>query len=164
MYDILNDSLQTLTDEDLRIMVDAMEKMDEIQESLDALERAFEDVKIIRTEYIRYNQYMLAQKGQAYLDGNRRVKESRNRLDKLTAQKQEFTEQIQAKRQRLSRQEDREKLLLVEREGLLDADIEDVDRRLAQARRKQQELQQREQEWEKRAEACNSQIFVLSGI
>ena len=30
VYDILNDSLQTLTDEDLRPMVDAMEKMDEI--------------------------------------------------------------------------------------------------------------------------------------
>ena len=29
VYEILNDSLQTLTDEDLRAMVDAMEKMDE---------------------------------------------------------------------------------------------------------------------------------------
>ena len=32
VYDILNDSLQTLTDEELRPMVDAMEKMDEIQD------------------------------------------------------------------------------------------------------------------------------------
>ncbi|MFR8757121.1 MAG: hypothetical protein ACLVG5_10030, partial [Clostridium sp.] len=55
VYEILNDSLQTLTDEDLRAMVDAMEKMDEIQESLEALNRAFADVKIIRTEYTRYN-------------------------------------------------------------------------------------------------------------
>ena len=53
---------QTLTDEDLRPMVDAMEKMDEIQDSLEMLNRAFDDVKIIRNEYTRYNQYMLAQK------------------------------------------------------------------------------------------------------
>ena len=161
VYDILNDSLQTLTDEDLRIMVDAMEKMDEIQESLDTLERAFEDVKIIRTEYIRYNQYMLAQKGQAYLDGNRKVKESRDRLDKLTAKKQEFAEQIRDKRQKLAERAGREELLLAEKEGLLDTDMEDVDRRLTEARRKQQELQQREREWEKRAEECNSQIFLF---
>ena len=57
VYEILNDSLQTLTDEDLRAMVDAMEKMDEIQESLEILKRAFDDVKIIRNEYTRYNQY-----------------------------------------------------------------------------------------------------------
>lgn len=67
VYEILNDSLQTLTDEDLRAMVDAMEKMDEIQDSLDMLSRAFADVKVIRNEYIRYNQYMLAKKAQAYL-------------------------------------------------------------------------------------------------
>ena len=41
VYEILNESLQTLTDEDLRAMVDAMEKMDGIQESLDQLSRAF---------------------------------------------------------------------------------------------------------------------------
>lgn len=62
VYEILNDSLQTLTDEDLRAMVDAMEKMDEIQDTLEMLNRAFDDVKIIRTEYTRYNQYMLAKK------------------------------------------------------------------------------------------------------
>ena len=51
VYDILNDSLQTLSDEDLRAMVDAMEKMDDIQDSLETLNRAFADVKIIRNEY-----------------------------------------------------------------------------------------------------------------
>ncbi len=59
VYDVLNESLQTLSDEDLRTMVDAMENMDEIQEILDKLNRAFSDVKIIRNEYTRYNQYML---------------------------------------------------------------------------------------------------------
>ena len=43
VYEILNDSLQTLTDEDLRAMVDAMEKMDEIQDSLEILKRAFDE-------------------------------------------------------------------------------------------------------------------------
>lgn len=37
----MNDSLQTLSDEDLRAMVDAMEKMDDIQDKLNGLKRAF---------------------------------------------------------------------------------------------------------------------------
>ena len=37
VYEILNDSLQTLSDEDLRAMVDAMEKMDDIQDKLNGL-------------------------------------------------------------------------------------------------------------------------------
>lgn len=81
VYEILNDSLQTLTDEDLRAMVDAMEKMDEIQDSLDMLKRAFADVKIIRNEYTRYNQYMLAKKAQAYLVKKQEVETARHRLD-----------------------------------------------------------------------------------
>ena len=67
VYDILNESLQTLSDEDLRTMVDAMEKMDEIQDSLEMLNRAFADVKAIRTEYVRYNQYMLGRKARSYV-------------------------------------------------------------------------------------------------
>lgn len=160
VYDILNDSLQTLTDEDLRVMVDAMEKMDEIQESLETLERAFEDVKIIRTEYTRYNQYMLAKKAQAYLDKRRDVRAVRTQLEQLTARKQELDTTIRENRQRLAGQDGREKLLLAEREGLLDTDMEDVDRKLTEARRKFQELQEREKEWEQRANDYNSQIFL----
>ena len=159
VYDILNDSLQTLTDEDLRIMVDAMEKMDEIQESLDTLERAFEDVKIIRTEYTRYNQYMLAKKGQAYLEGNRKVKESRGRLDTLTARKQETGELIREKEQELFQQERQEKIYLAEKEGLLDTDLEETAGRLEEKRRIFQDLQSQEQRWQRQAEECNSRIF-----
>ena len=81
VYEILNDSLQTLTDEDLRAMVDAMEKMDEIQDSLEILKRAFDDVKIIRNEYIRYNQYMLAKKAQAYIEIKQRIETEQSRLN-----------------------------------------------------------------------------------
>ena len=141
-------------------MVDAMEKMDEIQESLETLERAFEDVKIIRTEYTRYNQYMLAKKAQAYLDRRREVNTARTQLEQLTVRKQELGASIQENQRSLSDLAGREKLLLAEREGILDSDLADVDRRLAEARRKIQELQQREKEWQRRADDANSQIFL----
>ena len=160
VYEILNDSLQTLTDEDLRVMVDAMEKMDEIQESLETLERAFEDVKVIRTEYTRYNQYMLAKKGQAYLERRREVHTARAQMEQLTRRKQEISGAMQENQQKLSQHSGREKVLLAEREGLLDTDLEDADRRLEEARKKAAELQEREQEWQRHADDANSRIFL----
>ena len=43
------------------------------QDSLEMLNRAFDDVKIIRNEYTRYNQYMLAKKAQGYLGKKQEV-------------------------------------------------------------------------------------------
>lgn len=81
VYEILNESLQTLSDEDLRAMVDAMEKMDDIQGRLDALKEAFKDLQSIRSEYDHYNRYMLSKKAQAYTEAKRQVDTSRNRLE-----------------------------------------------------------------------------------
>lgn len=111
VYEILNDSLQTLTDEDLRAMVDAMEKMDEIQESLDTLKRAFEDVKIIRNEYIRYNQYMLAKKAQAYLAEKQETEGLQLKLDEKRQEMQELEEHLKTGNSRLAKLEEQRKLL-----------------------------------------------------
>ena len=62
MYEILNESLQVLSDDDLRPMVDAMEKMDYIQEQLEALKRAYADANTIMKEYDHYNRYMISKK------------------------------------------------------------------------------------------------------
>ena len=81
VYEILNESLQTLSDEDLRAMVDAMEKMDDIQGRLDSLKAAFKDLNSIRTEYDHYSRYMLSKKAQAYTEAKKQVDVSRNKLD-----------------------------------------------------------------------------------
>ena len=110
VYDILNDSLQTLTDEDLRAMVEAMEKMDEIQDSLEMLNRAFDDVKIIRNEYMRYNQYMLAKKAEAYLQKKREVDQLQRQQDEQTAKMKETEQSCQKKEERLEELERQKRL------------------------------------------------------
>ena len=109
VYEILNDSLQTLTDEDLRAMVDAMEKMDEIQESLEILKRAFDDVKIIRNEYTRYNQYMLAKKAQAYIAMKQKIETEQCQLDIQEQKRQETEEARNSKSRRLADLEEQKK-------------------------------------------------------
>ncbi|MBQ7186739.1 MAG: TIGR02680 family protein [Ruminococcus sp.] len=67
LYNILNDSLQTLTDEDLRPMTDAMSKIENIQETIEKANKAMREVRYIADEYDRYNRYLLWIKAKRYL-------------------------------------------------------------------------------------------------
>lgn len=159
VYEILNDSLQTLTDEDLRAMVDAMEKMDEIQESLEILRRAFDDVKIIRNEYTRYNQYMLAKKAQAYIAMKQKIETEQSQLD-IQEQKRQRTEEARnSKSRRLADLEEQKKLKGIERDGLLYADLEGIDRKLEQARGEKEEAAGKVADWERKIRDYQERIL-----
>lgn len=159
VYEVLNDSLQTLTDEDLRAMVDAMEKMDEIQDSLEMLKRAFEDVKIIRNEYTRYNQYMLAKKAQAYMAMEQKVEAEQYRLDELERKKQETAEACKTNTYRLDELEKQKSLKVTERNGLLDTDLEEVDRKLEQAGKEKEEASRKVEHWEHKIQEYKERIW-----
>lgn len=159
VYEILNDSLQTLTDEDLRAMVDAMEKMDEIQDSLEILERAFADIKVIRTEYTRYNQYMLGRKAQAYLQKNQAVKEAQRKLDRQKSEIQNTEIFCHEKEEQLRTLEERKVLAETERNGLLDMDLEGIDHKLEEARTQKETALEDEQRWESRIQDYRERIL-----
>ena len=144
VYDILNESLQTLSDEDLRTMVEAMEKMDEIQDSLDVLNRAFADVKIIRNEYTRYNQYMLAKKAQSYLKKKEETEKARQEYEEMQNEEKELSDTLQNLDIRLEELSEQKKLAETERNGLLDADLKEIDRKLGNAKKEKEELQEKE--------------------
>ena len=158
VYDILNDSLQTLTDEDLRPMVDAMEKMDEIQDSLEMLNRAFDDVKIIRNEYTRYNQYMLAKKALGYLNKKQEVEREQGILEG----KEQLQREAQEKQSRAAQDTERltaeKKLKETEHNALLDPELEDADRKLEKLKTEYQEAADGERRWEKKIEDGRERI------
>ncbi len=159
VYEILNDSLQTLTDEDLRPMVDAMEKMDEIQDSLEMLNRAFADIKIIRNEYTRYNQYMLARKAQAYLQKKREVEAAQKELDRQEREIQQTEASCHEKAQRLKELEEQKILAETERNGLLDMDLEGIDRKLEEAGKQKKTACEDEARWNDRIQDYNGKIW-----
>ena len=158
VYDILNDSLQTLTDEDLRPMVDAMEKMDEIQDSLEMLNRAFDDVKIIRNEYTRYNQYMLAKKALGYLNKKQEVEREQGILEGKEQLQREAQEEQSRAAQDTERLAAEKKLKETERNALLDPELEDADRKLEKLKTEYQEAADGECRWEKKIEDGRERI------
>ena len=159
VYDILNDSLQTLSDEDLRAMVDAMEKMDDIQDSLETLNRAFADVKIIRNEYTRYNQYMLAKKAQAYLTEKEKVENLQREFEERRQKILETKEKRQQGTELLKELQEKERLAETERNGLLDMDLEEIDNKLDYARKQKEEAEHNETRWEDKIQDYKTRIW-----
>lgn len=76
LYAILNESLQTLSEEELRPMVDAMNKIEEIHHRIDEAQNVLREVKAVSAEYDRYNKYMLWIKADAYLKKHRETSEA----------------------------------------------------------------------------------------
>lgn len=128
VYEVLNESLQTLSDEDLRAMIDAMEKMDDIQNKLENLKEAFKDIKSIRNEYKRYNQFILYKKATAYLIQKTNVDEARGKFDSRKSECKNRLAEIEDKSSENSKLRDEVTLLegqrdsfnIVELEGLVD--------------------------------------------
>ena len=163
VYEILNDSLQTLTDEDLRAMVDAMEKMDEIQDRLETLKRAFDDVRIIRNEYTRYNQYMLAKKAQAYVAIHEKIEEEQDRLDIQEKNRLEIENDQRSKTALLDDLQEQKILKETERVGLLDANLEEIDNKLEKEKKDREEAYNKIEYWEKKTQEYKEMLLLGDG-
>ncbi|GAU77735.1 TIGR02680 family protein [Fusibacter sp. 3D3] len=67
MYEIMQNSLVTLSDEDLRPMSEAIENMDDIKLKIEALNASRRSLAKIQSAYDKYNTYMLTEKAKRYL-------------------------------------------------------------------------------------------------
>lgn len=140
VYDILNDSLQTLSDEDLRAMVEAMEKMDDIQNRLESLRSSLKDIQIIRNEYQRYNLYMLGKKAQAYLIKKAQADESRNVLAQKQIEQTKNRQEAEIYGQKIDELQSDIRLLEEERDSLHSEDLELSVEKLQNAKKERVQL------------------------
>lgn len=92
VYTILNESLQTLSDDDLSAMVDAMEQLDTMQATIDDLKDTLKNIIIIRNEYERYNRYMLGTKAKAYKTNHKEFESFRKLLEQNIKDKEQNLE------------------------------------------------------------------------
>lgn len=100
LKEILNDSLRVLTDEDLSAMVSTMERMDSLEDTLRGCREAIRDARTIRSEYTRYNQYVLGRKGRAYLEVRSAVQRLSHQLEDERTRCGELEKQLAEQEQR----------------------------------------------------------------
>ncbi|UNC91165.1 TIGR02680 family protein [Candidatus Contubernalis alkaliaceticus] len=128
IYEILNESLPSLSDEELRPLSDTIENMDQTKQQLDQLLKEQRSLKKLCDQYDQYNRFILAQKAEG-------VMKSHSSLQKLRKQETELTDSLHSYRDELIQLEKdmtdlrQEKEVLAEEEKALKKhDVFDVER------------------------------------
>ncbi len=83
LYEVLNESMKTLSDEDLRPMADAMNRIEELHGHIEDAERALSETKYISAEYRKYNTYVLWNKSRRYMKKHLLSSELRKNTEKF---------------------------------------------------------------------------------
>ena len=74
IYEILNESLPPLTDEELRPLSDTIENMDQTRQQLEQLRRDRAAVQRLCRQYDQYNRFMLAEKARGLIGAQSKLK------------------------------------------------------------------------------------------
>ncbi len=108
IYEILNDSLPGLSDDELRPLSETIENMDQTKQQLDQLLRDQRSLKRLCRQYDVYNRFVRWEKAEGYLRAHRRGErlESREReLRRLLEQHREDRARFSAEWERLKREQ-----------------------------------------------------------
>lgn len=112
LYEIMEESLKPLSDEDLRPMSEAIENMDNIEASIAGLKAAFDSANRLRSVYDKYNSGVLYYKAEAFIN-------ALNLLHELEKNASELTEDI-SRNKEIIRQESNTIETLNQRKAQLD--------------------------------------------
>ena len=83
IYGILNKSLNTLSEDDLRDISEAMDNMDSLNNNLEELDKSLRSAQKINNAFSKYNKTIIYKKGLDYNRCRLRVKNEADSIDKL---------------------------------------------------------------------------------
>ncbi len=147
LYDVLNESMKTLSDEELRPMAEAMNRIEEIHEKIEDAQRALAESKHICAEYKRYNSYILWNKSRRYMKKHKDASELRKKVSSL---EKEINETIALNKEAEEKIEKHSIILSDCKREKESLDFTDIDARISQKQRAEISLQSSKKEEEKK--------------
>lgn len=181
--EILSRSLQTLSEDDLRPMSEAIENMDSQKTNLDTLDESIQAAERIERTFDQYNQIVLYDKAQLFVSCARDCKKQEKRLKELAQERAESAAGLEEEKVRYEELRREEEVLEQEENSLQDSDAaklkrqeieltgkkEQAERESAEKRRQEQEKEDRYREIEnrqKKQNAKNEQLWkeIESGL
>ena len=153
--EILSKSLQTLSEDDLRPMSEAIENMDAQETNLAALNESIKAAEAIDKVYRLYNEIVLYDKALLFSKTAKDYKAAQKKSDELEKQRKIYLEECENEKQRQQQLEQEEVILKKEYDSLKDSDASKLKseelRLVEEVEEKKKELKQKEkQEQEKK--------------
>ena len=142
VYEILNEALPSLSDDELRPLSDTIENMDQIKSQLDQLQKEEQALKRLVRYYDQYNQKVRAEKAEGFLRTHQRLLQASKALERLQLERQN-TKNALAKQQEVETILKREQQVFnVEREALEQHDVFKAEKEKAGLLQEQQKNQE----------------------
>lgn len=93
IYEIMNNSLQPLSDDDLRPMSEAIENMDNIKNRLEELKMSQKAAEKIKNSYDQYNRYVLFEKSKNFIKSQDMLRKLIKDKDELQQKKEIYSKE-----------------------------------------------------------------------
>lgn len=173
--EILSRSLQTLSEDDLRPMSEAIENMDSQKTNLDTLEESIQAAERIEKIFDQYNQIVLYDKAQLFVNCARDCAKQEKRLKELAREKADSGAGLEEEKVKYEELRREEEVLKQEEGSLQDSDAaklkrqeieltgkkEEAERESAEKRKQEQEKEDRYREIENRQKKQKVQNELL---
>lgn len=161
--EILSSSLQTLSEEDLRPMSEAIENMDSLKTNLETLNESIRAARQIERVYSQYNEIVLYDKALLFTNAIKEYRETEKKAQELEERIKENREELQKAGQQYQELDREEKVLQEEKNSLTDSDTMRLSEQKQKTEAELEELEkavrvkqrQEEEKKEKRLEGEN---------
>lgn len=148
--EILSRSLQTLSEDDLRPMSEAIENMDNMKTNLEALNDSVRAAEQIEKEYNQYNEIVLYEKASLFSDASKECRNLEKKSKELLTKKTEAARMLAEEAVHYEALQQEEEVLKKEAESLGDSDA-------ARLKQKELTLAQEQEEAQKETDAKRKQ-------
>lgn len=146
IYDIMNNSLQPLSDEDLRPMSEAIENMDNIKSQLEVLKESKKAADRLKNEYDKYNRFVLLEKAKNLLEARQQLDKTRQEVQQLEKAGEEYRRAYEQADSNLEQLRTTQKVLEHKKRELEQHDSFRAKQELDKREQLLQQLQQQEKE------------------
>lgn len=123
IYEILNESLPSLADDELRPLSDTIENMDQTKQQLEQLIRDQGAINRLAKQYEAYNQYVLTEKADGVLKAYKKLSTLNKDKDNLQSQIVSYQNELQLKKNEFQQYKQEEELLKIEEQRLKEHDV-----------------------------------------
>lgn len=148
--EILSKSLQTLSEDDLRPMSEAIENMDSIETNLHTLQDCAKAAKDIQAVYDRYSKAVLLEKADVYIDAEQAYRKSKKENERLGKEQEQRKQDLGEVKEKYLALENEQRVIKEEYDSLRDSDAAKLKEREKTLTEEESELKQRLQQREAR--------------
>lgn len=150
IYEILEEALPPLTDEDLRYLSDSIEQMDQTKQQMEQLEREVKALTRLKDAYEAYSERILADQVKEWKQAEGRVKRETEELEVLRQRRLSADAELEQSRRREREQDIRKKALEEQRRRLQSHEVFQLEEELQRKQQEQREVQRERNQFDQR--------------